>query len=120
MGKKKNNKPKKQKFNLIDWLDTYIFTRKYLWYWTLAIILALFINSRVERCKLKDHGVEISGYVYSKSSNAKKIFYNYKFFVKEYNCYYRGWDDHYHAVGDEIIIIYLPENPKINMPANWL
>ena len=116
MGKSK--KQNKKKFNLIDWLDKYIFRSKNLSY-MLGIYLAyIFISTLIHNHQLREYGIESKAYVYAKHDPTRGgTAYKYRFEASnDYGQkeYFKGTSLYKYSIGDSITIIYLPYKPKVN------
>ena len=112
MGKKKS-KSKKIKFNLIDWLDQYIFTRNFFACLIVLFLLFKMIDILYWQARVTSEGVETKGYVYRITSPPRGgTLYWYRYLVPGSYDYYYGKTNHPYSVGDSIPVKYLPSSPK--------
>lgn len=65
-----------------------------------------------QRYKLRQHGKQVSAFVYDSYSQRSHTWYLYKFTVNEQYYYGRLFNDA--IIGDSIIVLYLPNDPSIN------
>ena len=117
---KSKKKNKKKKFNLIDWLDKYVFRTVNLIALIVATTIFLAIKSIVVNVILYKKGVSTYAEVVAiKRVDPHSFFVDYcrtySFYVSENGQYYIG-KTHYNKgyVGDSIEVLYNPKHPEMS------
>ena len=90
---------------------------KRIWNWLAFLTLSYFVFyecsvNAYQRYQLRQHGEQVSAFVYDSYSQRSHTWYLYEF--KVYEHFYNGRLFNDAIIGDSIIVLYLPNNPKIN------
>jgi len=110
MGKKKS---KEKKFNLIDWMDQYIFRKKNIWWFILLFFCARMTQLHFIDKGLREHGVCTYALVINKLHSPRGgSFMAYRYYVPETNQYYIGKTGYKCSVGETIEVLYNPKRPQ--------
>ena len=117
---KSKKKNKKKKFNLIDWLDKYVFRTVNFVAVVLAIVVFMLGRDIVITEILKKEGISTYAEVVRKRTSiggrgGDHVRVYYRFYAPEYDQYYTGKTSYRNLfVGENIEILYNPKHPEQN------
>ena len=117
----KNNKKTIKQFNLIDWMDQYIFRKSNLWWLVLFLFCARMIQLHIIDEGLRENGIctyaIVIGETHSPRGGGLMV---YRYFVPEVNQYFNGTTGYDCSVGETIEILYNPKHPKQSESKEYL
>ena len=121
---KSKKKNKKKKFNLIDWLDKYVFRAVNFVVFFYVGILYFVAKNNVDDAILRKKGISTYAEVVSirkktiLKTGQEFVYRYYRFYVPEYGQYYIGrttYEKNHEQIGDSIEILY-NKIPKFSIP----
>ena len=111
----------KKKYNLIDWLDQYVFRKSNLWWLILVLFSLKMLQVHLVSKHLRENGISTYGIVVGETPGGRGgTNMVYRYYVPERNQYYMGTTGYSCHKGDTIEVLYDLKRPKRSESKEYL